>query len=251
MKYPKIHTLFNRNPKTFKVIETEIRYPEFANVKNWFATEKVDGTNIRVIFTKGERIVPFVTFAGKTDKAQIPEFLLRYLQKTFTIEENEYLPASSFFTPNKQLRKAFSEEKFPELGDMEWCVILYGEGYGAKIQKGGNYRPDDVSFRLFDVWVTDNDRDNNLVGGWWLEPENIEDIATKLGIDTIPPIVGLTTIEELIQFVKNKPTSIVAREDDGNVNYPMEGIVAKSSPLMLRRNGERVMFKLKQKDFAR
>jgi len=213
MEYPKIETLFDRDEKTFKVKEEAIRLPEFSNVKKWWITEKIDGTNVRVVYNPS-----VIHFHGRTENAQMPTFLLEYLQKTFTLDK---------------FRSAFSELA------REVVVTLYGEGYGAKIQKGGNYRPNDVCFRLIDV----------LVGNWWLEPENIEDVALKMGIKTVP-VIGVMTLEEAVQLIKSKPMSIVAKEDSENLNYPMEGIVARSYPLMLRRNGERVIWKLKNKDFG-
>ena len=49
--YPKIKSLFKRDEKTFKFTD-EYSCPEFELLKGlrWVATEKVDGTNIRVIF---------------------------------------------------------------------------------------------------------------------------------------------------------------------------------------------------------
>jgi len=215
MEYPKIETLFNRDEKTFKVKEEEIRLPEFSNVKKWWVTEKIDGTNMHVLHEKGHQTVEIL---GRTHNAQIPTFLLKYMQETFTSEK--------------------IEQAFPD-ADNNVVIELYGEGYGARIQKGGNYRPKDVSFRLIDV----------RVGDWWLEPENIEDVAQKMGVKTVP-VIGVMTLEEAVQFIKSKPTSIVAKEDGGNSKYPMEGIVARSFPLMLRRNGERIIWKLKIKDFG-
>ena len=49
MKYPKIETLFNRD-ENFKIVEGNYRLPEFENVTNWTITEKVDGTNVRIIY---------------------------------------------------------------------------------------------------------------------------------------------------------------------------------------------------------
>lgn len=214
MEYPKIETVFNRDEKTFKVKEDEIRLPEFSNIKHWWVTEKIDGTNIRILHEKGW---PQVQILGRTNRAQTPTFLLKYLQETFTHEK---------------LEKTFDDAR------QNILITLYGEGYGARIQKGGNYRPKDVSFRLFDV----------RVGDWWLEPENILDIAYKLGINTTPNL-GVMTLEEAVKFIKSNPKSIVAKEEGGNPDYPMEGIVARSYPLVLRRNGKRVIWKLKQKDF--
>lgn len=81
-EYHKIQTVFLRDPTTkFKtLLEGEFALPEFKYLANnkWVFTEKVDGTNIRVMFD-GQQI----TFGGKTDDAQIPAFLVTRLQDAF------------------------------------------------------------------------------------------------------------------------------------------------------------------------
>ena len=111
--YPKIETLYKRNPETFKVTN-EIRCPEFENIKKWLVTEKIDGTCIRVIYNTDlfwGGVPPVLEFKGKADKAQIPPFLLTKLQEMFSVEK---------------MRLQFTKSKI---------VCLYGEGYGARIQK--------------------------------------------------------------------------------------------------------------------
>ena len=69
-------------------------------------------------------------------------------------------------------------------------ITFYGEGYGAKIQKGGgNYNPDGVDFVLFDV----------RCGDFWLKRENVRDVANKLGIEDVP-VVGTGTLEEMVIY---------------------------------------------------
>lgn len=79
-EYHKIQTLFKRNSKTKRVIIGDYSMIEFEFLKDniWVFTEKVDGTNIRVIWD-GKK----VAFGGKTDDAQIPEALLNKLQALF------------------------------------------------------------------------------------------------------------------------------------------------------------------------
>ena len=76
-EYHKIQTVFHRDPDTkFKtLLEGRFSLPEFEYLQNneWIFTEKVDGTNIRIIFD-GE-----LTFGGKTDRAQIPNQLVNKL----------------------------------------------------------------------------------------------------------------------------------------------------------------------------
>jgi ATP-dependent RNA circularization protein (DNA/RNA ligase family) len=213
-EYPKIETVFDRD-ESFNVIENKLRLPEFNIIKTWQVTEKVDGTNIRILY---EKDCPNVEFYGRTDNAQIPSFLLKYLQQTFVASK--------------------LNDVFANLNQFQ-LVVLYGEGYGAKIQKGGgNYRPKDVSFRLFDV----------KIGGLWLTLESVQDIATKLGIKTVP-YLGEYTLDNIVTLVKSEPISIVAKEDSDNLNHIMEGVIARTNPLLLRRNGSRLMWKLKVSDY--
>ena len=204
-EYHKIQTVFLRDPATNHktLLEGQYAKPEFEFLKNntWVFTEKVDGTNIRVQWN-GDT----VTFAGKTDRADTPRFLL---------EELEYMFQGDTFA-------------LKELPPM----CLYGEGYGAKIQKGGgNYIPDGVSFILFDVQVD----------GIWLERHNVEDIASQLDVKIVP-IVGKGTLFEGIEMVRNGYESRL-RET------PPEGLVMRPEIEMQNRRGERVITKIKMKDF--
>jgi hypothetical protein len=212
IEYPKIETLYNRDPETFKVIPTLTRLKEFSIVNSWYVTEKIDGTNIRISWDTEAKTV---TFGGRTDNAQIPSLLVNYLQDKFTPE---------VFAPV-----------------FDSSAILFGEGYGEKIQKvGGLYRKG-VSFRLFDV----------LVGNWWLEPESLNEIAASLGIHTVPAIEIIQslpkTLSDLWDILK-VTRSLTSILDDGAGCEP-EGIVARSYPLLLTCSRARVMWKLKIKDF--
>ena len=68
---------------------------------------------------------------------------------------------------------------------------IYGEGYGVKIQSGGNYINDGVGFIIFDV----------KVGDLYLLRETMEIIAKKLGAPVVP-YMGQFTIDEAIDFVR-------------------------------------------------
>ena len=204
MKYPKIDTIWKRDEDNkFNIIEGDYSKIEFANIKKWNITEKIDGTNIRVIYNDG-----IVSFGGRTDNAQIPTNLFEYLQNTFT---------------NDVMKMTFGDDD----------VILFGEGYGPKIQKGGGLYRDDVSFILFDV----------VIGEWWMLRDSIEDIASKLNIKCVE-LIGTMSIDEAVEYVKNKPDSILSEN-----KKEMEGIVARSYPLMMFRNGDPIMWKLKARDY--
>lgn len=164
-EYHKIQTVYKRNLLgNKKLIEGEWSTPEFeclANAK-WVFTEKVDGTNVRIIFDGNN-----ITLGGRTDTAQLPVKLLNKLT-----EKSEVM-----------LEKMLSIFDSP--------VCLYGEGYGDKIQKiGGNYRADQ-DFVLFDV----------KIGGLWLERHNVEDIASKLELDVVP-VIGEGTLYDAVKWAR-------------------------------------------------
>ena len=123
-EYHKIVTVYQRDPSTnFKtLLEGQWATPELSYLSSaeWRFTEKIDGTNIRIIWD-GER----VRFGGKTEQAQLYAPLVEWMQRVF------YAGALSRVCTGP--------------------ATLYGEGYGAKIQSGGKYRQD-TAVILFDVW---------------------------------------------------------------------------------------------------
>lgn len=209
-EYTKIETIFERDMEgSKKLIEGKFRNEtvEFLKDNQWICTEKIDGTNIGIVWD-GHK----VSYQGRTERAQIPAHLMNKLIEMFGGETNEEL----------------FEQKFGETQ-----VILFGEGYGAKIQKGGgNYRSD-VSFILFDVYLPKQ----NL----WLKRDALEDIAKTFGIDVVP-IVLTGTLHEAVDFVKQKPKSTIGVAE-------MEGLVCKPAVDMLDRRGLRVIVKVKVRDF--
>ena len=214
MKYPKINTIWKRDEKTGKIIEGDFSKPEFANIVQWLITEKIDGTNIRVIYESGDNQNGSVTFGGRTDEAQIPAHLIKELETMFT---------PLLFESNL--------ERNPEK------MILFGEGYGPKIQKGGGLYRDDAGFILFDVWV---ETEGN---GWWLTHESVEEIATSLNIPVVP-VISICQFQDAINYVRRNPLSAVAKQEK-----VIEGVVARSHPLVLFRDGTPVMWKIKVRDF--
>lgn len=216
-KYNKMKTLFTRD-EDFKVTD-EVSCKEFKNVCTWLVTEKIDGTNVRIVYHPKQneeyRNNPAtLEMKGKKDTSDMPLYLLHRLNQMF------------------DLRKFM--EVFP---DVTKGVCLYGEGYGAKIRSGGNYNKEH-NFRLFDVWLD----------GWWLDWDNVKDVANKLGIKTAP-VIAITNMEEAVELVKRKEYSQVALQETGNY-YEAEGIVARAYPMMLFRDGTPIKWKLKVKDYS-
>lgn len=219
MKYSKIQTLFKRDDKNI-IIPDQFTYPEFEYLKDnkWECTEKIDGTNIRIeldfyVHDDGVREVN-ANFKGRTDEATIPAHLY------------------------KRLEELFNNVNWLEIFDITstTSITLYGEGYGTKIQKGGNYMSSGVDFILFDV----------KVDKWWLQRDAIEDIANKLNIKIVP-LIGYMTIPEAVEYVKKGFKSTIAENKD----YDAEGLVLKTTTGLLRRNGERLITKIKTVDFRK
>lgn len=204
--YHKIETLFERDRTTFVVDPARIKASVLGTIREWDVTEKIDGTNIRVMLSEcGE-----VLFGGRSNNAQIPGDLVQYLIRTFT---PDLLQASLWLD-----------------GPVE--VVLYGEGYGPGIQKGGGlYRPN-KAFILFDVLVANK---------WWLDREAVETIALKLGINVVP-YLGRMTLDQIVEHVRIPFAS--------NFGTAMaEGIVARPIETLFDKRQNRIIIKLKTKDF--
>lgn len=212
-EYHKIDSLYERDMLgTKKLIEGKFRNPlvEYLKDNEWVFTEKVDGTNIRVCWD-GHKI----TFGGRTENAQIPNNLVNRLNEIFLTNEVEEL----------------FEQKF---GEVE--VILFGEGYGAKIQAGGGLYADTAEFILFDV----------TVGGIYLDRENVEDIGKAFSLKCVPVISEIKTIDEAVKFVKGKPTSRIAKSEK-----IMEGVVGTPKVRINDHRGNRIIVKIKLNDYEK
>ena len=217
-KYHKINGVMKRyteGPKKGRFIWGDWARDEFETLKDcpWLWREKIDGTNIRIHVQKdAESSTPQVSYGGRTDNAQIPASLFARLRTLF--DEADY------------------EAVFGDA--LEGGVILYGEGFGAGIQKAGaSYGP--VDFILFDV----------RIGHMWLEEDAITSIAGALGIKRVP-IIGTETLTNMLASMQVLEPTEVSEFDgvtcEGCVGYPVGGL--------LNRRGERIITKLKFVDFA-
>ena len=210
-EYTKIPTIFLRDIEgTKKIVEGRYATPtvDFLKDLKWIWTEKVDGTNIRVHWD-GHK----VEFGGRTDAASIPAHLITRLVELFGGEENAQM-----------FEQIFGQRD----------VYLHGEGYGAKIQSGGDYTDgQSVDFILFDLQIEGN-----------FQPrESVEKCARDFGLKIVP-VVGEGTLPEAVAYVKQHLNSTL-----GNGKHEMEGIVCRPAVELLDRCGNRVIVKIKWKDF--
>lgn len=201
-QYHKIENVFCRDENTHKLIPYKWRNDTFHCLSEcvWIATEKIDGTNIRVIFD-GEKVI----FKGKSDNAQIPGPLVEHLTQFFTIERM----SSVFNSP----------------------VCLYGEGFGGKIQKGSEKYGVKQRFILFDV----------SFDGMFTSDETMRSIANSLGCDVVK-VLHVGTLSSIAnRFIEGDCPH-------GEYGEP-EGVVARPIAPLYDRKGNRVIVKIKVRDF--
>ena len=238
--YPKINTIFKRdqNPGKYHncIMPNEgFTQPEFEFLRDckFECTEKIDGTNMSVHIIPVDytdignsfKVNYTVEYHGKAEKTDTPKHLQTKMEQLFPAEK-------MLEVFNKNVTYENVEDAIKEVNHGK--VIVFGEGYGVKIQKGGNYISNDCGFILFDV----------TVDGMFLLRESLEDIASKLEIPIVP-LIGYMTVDEAIEFVKKGFKSTIAENKD----YDAEGLVLKTPMGLLNRKGERIITKIKTCDF--
>jgi hypothetical protein len=211
-EYYKTDNLFKRNPaKKSELIIGKYTRPEFAIINSWDVTEKVDGTNVRLVF---HRVFNgSYDIYGRTDNAQ------------FTFTQEDYLENYCDMIRSKVLELLN--------GHNIDTLTIYGELYGPKIQSGGNYS-DSIHFRAFDMLV------NNNV---WLAPDSVRENTKFLGVDDVP-FLGVMLTEDIVSMVADGFKSTFAKNRD----YVAEGVIAKPIYNLYDQRGNRVVFKLKHED---
>jgi hypothetical protein len=208
-EYHKIETLYERDLQTHYVKPGVLKNRVYSLLKSWHWTEKVDGTNIRVMWDPTAK--PGLSFGGKSDNAQIHPNLLKWVYEHISIDK--------------------LAEIFPDVK-----AVIYGEGYGAGIQKGGGDYSPEKKIIIFDVLVGDK---------WWLAHEDVCDVAKKLGLEVVP-YFGEMTLEDATEFVRKGFKSRCAV----NGSKDAEGLVGRPLEALFDKKGARLIVKLKTKDFA-
>jgi len=216
LPYPKIETVFPRDDKTHKVDQLKWRDLAFASIDSWIITEKVDGTNIRLHFYVEPGTFNLrLEIGGRTDEAQIQKNLLPELEAI----------AAAIGTGVSQIL---------EDHDLN-SLTIYGEGYGAGIQKGGGRYRQDPGFIVFDMMV-----DNKS----WLTFDQVRKNCHELKLEAVPSF-GLFDVDMVADSVRAVLKSEVA--DDATLIA--EGVVAQPLVPLYDGRGKRVMWKLKHRDF--
>lgn len=186
-KYQKIETLytFDNESKKFKKIfyNPIVKYLKDCE---WYGTEKIDGTNVRILWN-GHGF----EFGGRTDEADLPKALRTLLANTFNYD-----------------MEVLFEQKF---ADKE--VMLFMEGYAGKIQNGAYQGPENIIG--FDI----------MIGGIYLDKNTSKQIFNELGLEFVP-VLKFNNLQECIDYVYQNKQSIIQPQSkiEGLVCYPTQRI---------------------------
>lgn len=211
-KYPDIVTLPKR--------------PEILSVKQVVATEKLHGTNFRVLFPAGLAGLEDVQFGGRNEVFE---------------------PGNQSFYGGRP-RRWFKDR--PELSERimafarerGWSdLIVYGEACGSGIQKGVRYvEGDEVLFRAFDVRIGDNFVTHDL----------FVEFCEAVGLPRVCEVwrgePSLAAFDALLE----RPSLEAERNGVAAIRGVMEGVVIRSNPLLRNVFGEWLIIKHKSQAFA-
>ena len=252
--YQKINTIFMRDARNVIMPYDGFTEPEFEYLRGlkWRGEEKIDGSCMRIEVAKAEvwddpmepsklEGVEFaVHIAGKTDNAQIPPKLKKFMEENYPDEKVFAALGLKKFIPVEEWvehKWVTSDGITPSYDAIPEIYTIYGEGYGAGIQKaGGNYISNGVGFIVFDVKVNDI----------YLLTSARDEIATKLGAPIVP-FMGYFTLDEAIDFVRKGFKSTIAE----NKEFIAEGLVLRTDLGLRNRMGKRLIVKVKYEDFKK
>lgn len=214
--YPKINTLWKRDGKN-RVITGDYASREFRDFRDveWTWTEKIDGTNIRLGWDGLGWVV-----GGRTNNANFSNHIL-----------NALYGVCDSMTPKMQ---ALYPGQF---------VVIYGEGYGAGIQKGGGYRAT-PGFIAFDALVGEGTKFGFPKNQPLLSGGQFTDLTDTLGLDRVQ-VLGQWTIAQAWNLML---------EREFKSTFPgvaLEGIVGRPTHGYYKRNGDvlsPMLCKMKYKD---
>lgn len=222
--YPKITSPFKRTDNKSKTVNVGVWFDEYAeffgeNEIPFYATEKVDGTNLNIIYDGNH-----VHYTGHTDKTVWNPEVEEWIKNNFN---------ANFEQICEQL---FGENE----------IRLCGELIGPKIQSNF-YKLEDYKFILFDIH-------NDTTNTWWRR-EKIEEIAKELNLDIVPLVMNKFSFANLSTESKNSLMgwtyilqNNVKLESKINKDVEIEGFVVRPLMEILKANGERVIYKIKIKD---
>lgn len=227
--YNKILAPFARDIAKSKYINIiKFSRPEFemlANVR-WNWTLKIDGTNINIIWD-GEK----VNYVGHTEKTQFNERTKKFLDDTFCTPESETI-----------FEDLYGDQ--PVKISMEFVSKDMNQNYGYT--EGAVY--------IFDIF-------NGETGKIWTSEETINSFVSRFEGNNVfvAPFIGYMNIWEAVDLVKAYEVIWNRHPEkwgDENIliknplgKYTIEGIVGRLPYELFDNNGNRIITKVKCKDY--
>ena len=272
--YDKINTLYKRYQnlgklalpnKDWMAFQNKIIIGEYSDdfmgyIKNLLfdCFSKIDGTCSKIVYfpSTGECFP-----GGKTDNADIvgpgqKAFLDEIIARIKPTLAELFPPESAKFAPvmndkNQIIAEhidfegcltptsngTFDDEGIFGVHTEEVPVYIYGEFFGKKIQKGGNYDKDNNRFSIFDVCQQ----------GWYVPINMLNEYAEKLGLP-VAPYLGQMTIPQAEEMVRKGFKTRVPNA--ANPDYLEEGIVARPVVPIKDPRGKRIIVKIKTCDYV-
>ncbi len=222
-RFPKIDSIYKRyirgddipeGSKVNDLIIGEYSKEEYSTLKenDWVWTEKIDGMNCRIICD--------------------PEYVNRKGVVSYNVllqgrENNSMFPSGlveRFINWRDAELKNIAED-FPD------GAVFYGEGVGPDIQ-GNKY--EEFGIIIFDI----------KVGKWWIKALDVNPIAAKYNLRS--PIPFVATIKQVIENVEISPCPT-----SRYTSFGIEGFVGKPLGGLMDRGGDRIITKIKVKDFTK
>ena len=212
-KYAKFSSPFKKDDKWLNTPEAA----QYLPIGRWIVTEKIDGTNIRIILTKPDEEGNRETHIASRKLILNPE------DKT----SKQYMDCLKEVNLHK-IKEYFN--------DVNSTVVIYGEGYGAGVQKGGIYSKE-KNYRVFDI----------RIGEAYQDFEYVKKVCIDNQLNVVPVMCELKEIvyEECLDALKIFQETLIKEGDGGKP----EGFVYKLEPVLLNKYKERLIFKVKHKDF--
>ncbi len=233
-KYPSIMTYHVLGDKG--VLKDELVKP-FPNNTKLIATEKIDGTNVRILFAENFTIV------GSREE---------FLWEVHDLIGNPNMGIVDFFKP---ALFETSHENWKEINLNQnynsSLIVVYGELYGHKIGAAAkNYtQKQEKNFRLFDVATFDNvdqliEWDNDKISSWresggqnFRSRDDLNLVKDNTGFDLAPVLFELnsndmpTDLGSTYQMMLNHKQTQVridAEEQNNSKSNLSEGIVIRT-----------------------
>lgn len=212
-KYHKINALYNRSEIDYKLEIGKFCRPEFELLKDivWIGKEKIDGTNTCILYNC--RTKEFDFHGRNVDYIENKE-LQKYLINIID---------------TKKFEKTFKQKE----DQPDTIVRIFGESYGAGIQSGGRYSKT-FKFIVFDI----------VIGDFYLKIDLAKKLANKVGFEYVP-VIFEGTLKEAEENVIKGFTSLISEDP----TLIAEGYVLIPKVELFNRVGERIITKIKHKDY--